>query len=467
VVTATNVEFTLSRNVSGYACIGFTDYHYLAHSRMDTVCGMLDESGQAAALDMFSGDLFPGQILGTPRPDQSSNIIVKSIQMSGQSTSMQFSRSLQTGDLRDQSLDDPDGHSIMCHWSVGQSFMRGHEKDQSSRGSFNCSFQRPPGSPALANIIAVDCNADSPCADGGSCVVASDGVASCPASNNTNLVLIVVSGFCCLVFIIYLLARMFFMWKERKLKPFAGEAIYVASALLTIFDFATDGLFISYLSTQSSQLPELTVYVYISIATLALPFTINIVLLVIELKSSDMVEFWAFFNKHQAIGAVACILAGTNCSLFNVIASQLLHLECFSAPLPRHVQSRLSSRGIVSNVLEDAPQLVIQIMVAVSQKELVNSTVIVSIVVSAVTLLFSFTKRLMVGVMNSTIEKVAAENNLGGQPQSSFSGANVRRRSNSRSRKKAAQEFFEESIYNASNAKEQSDSDANVEMTNV
>jgi hypothetical protein len=52
-------------------------------------------------------------------------------------------------------------------------------------------------------------------------------------------------------------------------------------------------------------------------------------------------------------------------SLFNLCSSGLLGLSMFDAPVSGLQKSRMSFLGISSNVLEDLPQLIIQIYLAV------------------------------------------------------------------------------------------------------
>jgi hypothetical protein len=67
-------------------------------------------------------------------------------------------------------------------------------------------------------------------------------------------------------------------------------------------------------------------------------------------------------------------------------------------------ESRLSARGIVSNLLEDLPQLVVQILIA-SRQEKISTLVVTSILTSGITLVFGLSKRLLVYEMTKAAEK--------------------------------------------------------------
>jgi hypothetical protein len=117
-----------------------------------------------------------------------------------------------------------------------------------------------------------------------------------------------------------------------------------------------------------------------------------------------MVPFWRFFYKNQAVCAIVFLLSATNCSLFTVISSRLLGLAAFSAPVDAMTESRLSARGIVSNLLEDLPQLVVQIVIA-SRQETISILVLTSILTSGITLVFGLSKRLLVYEMTKAAVK--------------------------------------------------------------
>jgi hypothetical protein len=87
-----------------------------------------------------------------------------------------------------------------------------------------------------------------------------------------------------------------------------------------------------------------------------------------------------------------------------VISSRLLGLAAFSAPVGAMTESRLSARGIVSNLLEDFPQFVLQIVIA-SRQETISTLVLTSILTSGITLVFGLSKRLLVYEMTKAAVK--------------------------------------------------------------
>jgi hypothetical protein len=210
--------------------------------------------------------------------------------------------------------------------------------------------------------------------------------------------------------------------RENKQK-LARELPHVLAVALTLFDFTTDFLFLDFLLGSVQNDPTLQPFIYISACSIAIPVVVNILLLIRELRSDSMVPFWRFFYKNQAVGATVFLLAATNCSLFTVISSRLLGIVALSAPVSAVTESRLSARGIFSNLLEDLPQLVVQIVIA-SRQETLNVLVLTSILTSGVTLAYGVTKRMLVYEMTKAAAK--QKNRVG---EGSMSRTDLARRS--------------------------------------
>jgi hypothetical protein len=290
-----------------------------------------------------------------------------------------------------------------------------------------------------------DCDAEQPCGalGGGDCVVSADGIARCGAEPFAHplFVLISIGGVTIGIMLLYLVMR-FCRRGKKNMRSFGYEFRLVFSVALTLFDFTTDCFFLDFLVESAKVDASLQPFVYACIASIAVPIVVNTLLLIRELRTKAMVPYWGrwcecscdvqlcslhsthslkshdqyatvhtavFFYEHQAIGALVFLIATTNCSLFNVISSRLLGLGAFSAPVSAMTESRLSARGMVSNLLEDLPQLVIQIIIVSKQDEL-NIFVLTSIVASGITLAFGVTKRLLVNEMtNAAMKQRASE----------------------------------------------------------
>jgi hypothetical protein len=371
-----------------------------AHIDMDTICAFRSANDVAATALTVDGYTFrSGERFEAPRPDCAQNIIAAEATVKKGNVTMTVTRPLFTGDKSDADLSE----DVTCHWAVGSSFA---SSMHTSSGSFRCAFLPPFDVEILTKTSIVDCDGVNPCGlEGVDCIVGADGMSRCAALQFTQplFILIAVGGVCVCIILLYFIMRIARRNREDK-QNLARELPHVLAVVLTLFDFTTDCLFLDFLLGSVQNDPTLQPFIYISACSIAIPVVVNILLLIRELRSDSMVPFWRFFYKNQAVGATVFLLAATNCSLFNIISSRLLGIAALSAPVGAFTESRLSARGIFSNLLEDLPQLVVQIVIA-SRQETLNVLVLTSILTSGVTLAYGVTKRMLVYEMTKAAAK--------------------------------------------------------------
>jgi len=166
--------------------------------------------------------------------------------------------------------------------------------------------------------------------------------------------------------------------------PLANNLILVTLAL-ALYDFITDCLFAASQSDKEMVIP--------AVLFLAMPILFNLVALLFSLsktfKSSQGMEKWVEENYGMAAGGI--LLSSTNIECFLLLTSNLFHSKKFRAPLGKEWIRFLFLLGVIGNVLEDIPQLLLQSYAAGTQG--LNTLVLVSIIASVLSLGFSLVKR--------------------------------------------------------------------------
>lgn len=400
-MTADNkVLFKLSGGLSGYVCIGFTRQGGIAHTNMDSYCGVSND-----VKGMTFRDGFSGLLLGVDA-DQANNMQAVSVYVEQGRTVFSFIRRLATGDANDVTLSGQGQQT--CFYAVSSS------SDLSSRhqlrehvGNFSCSFES--NVPIASMVDMIDCNRADSCGLDMGCETV-DGLSSCPpvpvVSSNTILYALV--GFLLLILLVYLLARLYVGRQrddERRkgLPPFKVEFFLVLRSLMTVFDFTTDCLFVR----ERYHDPNMSkVLVFASVVSIALPFLLNLVYISKLLKGSDMLDFWDFFKKHTGGCTVMLLLCATNTSLLRLLCSGLLGLSLFRAPIPEKVIFDAMAGSLITHVLEDAPQLTMQVLTVIASGSEASATTWSSIISSSFSLLLGLTRGWFLLLMNRSTEKI-------------------------------------------------------------
>lgn len=169
--------------------------------------------------------------------------------------------------------------------------------------------------------------------------------------------------------------------------------IIVLTVALTIYDFVTDVLFVF------SQRSENQALFISAMIFLAMPVIFNLVflarLLTTAIQSDLGLQTWVKGN--YATSAATVVLALTNIESFALLHSNLFYKESFNAPFSEKVLHQLMIGGLVGNILEDIPQLVIQSLAASTTLDTIT---LLSIVASVLTISSGLIKHAIIFLVN-------------------------------------------------------------------
>ena len=139
----------------------------------------------------------------------------------------------------------------------------------------------------------------------------------------------------------------------------------------------------------------------IAIASIGVSATINAIFVMwfmsSEFRQSRDLLVW--YDKHKGPALAVFFLALFNSDIVRVLTSGILSLSAFSAPLSARGRGMLTYCGLLSNIFEDIPQMVVQVIYLSSNNDsgTVSSTSIVaakiSLALTVVHLAFAFIKR--------------------------------------------------------------------------
>jgi hypothetical protein len=153
---------------------------------------------------------------------------------------------------------------------------------------------------------------------------------------------------------------------------------------LTLVDFISDWLFIYSLSSSEGFLARLRIA---SMVFTLFPMLCNGALSFRSLRDQEVhnPSFLQWIKENQLSAAVATMFGALNVELITLMESRLFHKPMFSAPIPEADVFKLQSLGLVTNLLEDLPQIIIQGLALSTGR--VNPTTIVSMSLSGMALL--------------------------------------------------------------------------------
>ena len=228
------------------------------------------------------------------------------------------------------------------------------------------------------------------CQNGGQCQVgASNGTATCTcpqrylgANCNVDLAAIVaVPALLAVTVIVVLLLR----WRY----PEADNKV-VATLVLAVYDFITDCLFVYGQHTY----PNGKAIFYAAVAFVAGPMIFNLVMVVVVLslavKKNPELEAW--LNANYGLTALTLVLSSSQIEVFGLLRAKLFNLKIFSAPISDRTYKTVLALGLLGNVVEDIPQLVLQLIVASNS---LDTVVILSIIASSLTIITGVVKRIL------------------------------------------------------------------------
>ena len=176
-----------------------------------------------------------------------------------------------------------------------------------------------------------------------------------------------------------------------------------------LLDFMLDGVFLSTTITSESQLVSLLGYA--SLAFITLPFFLNLVFIVrivkSELKTNDAFSVW--FSKHAVPFIILVVISSTNSGAVLVTCCGVGRIPALSAPWSPKALMRLNAIGLVTNLGEDLPQILIQVFfIGVTYSHKIPSFVIVSITMSLLMVITNVIRRCL-GFANDKEQLIRAE----------------------------------------------------------
>jgi hypothetical protein len=91
---------------------------------------------------------------------------------------------------------------------------------------------------------------------------------------------------------------------------------------------------------------------------------VNIVLslvIIINEKKKGSTEFKRWFYENYSLAATATVLAGADMSTLKLLYSQIFRLKRFNAPFSDDSKTMILWGCVISSIIEDIPQFVIQV----------------------------------------------------------------------------------------------------------
>eukprot|EP00808_Paulinella_micropora_P013975 g34513.t1 len=177
-----------------------------------------------------------------------------------------------------------------------------------------------------------------------------------------------------------------------------AESLVMVSVFFSFLDVASDILFVV---AASPAFDSIIRHLFIpSIVFVILPLGLNIVAAyrVYTALQRDNKEFQKWQEKNEKGGGLFMFLCAINTELGLVMDSKLLGMQIFHAPIPSAVAYQLEWLGIVQNVFEDLPQLIIQgiaLTALTSAGEGADNIALVSLALSTLSLLWGGLGRLV------------------------------------------------------------------------
>lgn len=139
----------------------------------------------------------------------------------------------------------------------------------------------------------------------------------------------------------------------------------IATALADVFTDLQFGLFL--LETKSID----PVLGYICLGSLGFAvFACVVTSVLVQRTLFNDLPFLNWLVKHRTSYLISAVLSLFNPYLFGLCASQLFNKKLWSAPIPKNTWNHLHATGLVPRVLEDVPQLFLQVVVVLQLKAL-------------------------------------------------------------------------------------------------
>jgi hypothetical protein len=134
---------------------------------------------------------------------------------------------------------------------------------------------------------------------------------------------------------------------------------------------------------------------YLSVFTIVTPFVVNAIILfrIYKKKMMKKPDFYAFYNEKGGFVALISFLACSNLFHFKLFQSRIFGLRIFSLNIDKSTLDLIDVLGLVTNFIEDIPQIFVQIIVISSGHE--SLFVFFSLFTSICALSFMIVSRVM------------------------------------------------------------------------
>lgn len=181
--------------------------------------------------------------------------------------------------------------------------------------------------------------------------------------------------------------------------PKANNTIILTS-LFALADLASDVGFSASLYLAPGNLEQdLELEKLLSVVFVGLPAGVNLCLLGWTLwqEAQGNSKWRAWWPRHPLALACAVFLGLANTGSFRILSSGILGARACSAPLSPEADYRLQMLGLGAVLLEDVPQLVLQVMVIRTQDSVVGMT-LVALVFTCLAIFFGVGKRIQMSL---------------------------------------------------------------------
>ena len=210
-------------------------------------------------------------------------------------------------------------------------------------------------------------------------------VAVTPTSLN-YVPFVVMAGYVLLVGVIYMILR-------SKSDPEKSKPFTFVNFAFSIFDLAVDiNVLVAYASLP---LPGVLA---VSAALLGISMVVNVVLLMVLIRKDAAISAW--MTENYSFGSALLIVSSKSLGAFNIAGSRILNLRLLGAPISTHFSDRLTLFGVSQTLLEDLPQIAIQIYTVVVLQTW--STSVLSLISGIFNIVFKVLVRVILLVLKKT-----------------------------------------------------------------
>ncbi|RIA95739.1 hypothetical protein C1645_457626 [Glomus cerebriforme] len=190
-----------------------------------------------------------------------------------------------------------------------------------------------------------------------------------------------------MIIVSLILVLIFLLAKKRNNR---GNNIIIFRIVLSIVAFILDGLFVYKHGADVKPLfiPSLTIFVLSTCFNLLSASMI----LIFETFQND--EFINWFKSHATISSIFTLLAATNIEILNILSSRFAGMNLFTAKFSKKAQTLIFWLGIITFIMKDVPQFIIQIIYKSEITITYNIIPLLTLITSSLTITFNIIGKL-------------------------------------------------------------------------